>query len=136
MADSKATKVISRDLAEQEVNEWLDFKRVKSKKRESNADAIENLIDGFCDGDLVMDQETKEITLKLSFPAGNLNEFKFKPRLKLSDTHTYLKNAKSGDLDARVLAYMCALTGLNSGIVKELDTEDYGLAQSIAIFFF
>lgn len=136
MADSKAKK-LSREVAEQEVNAWLDFKKVRDRKRESSEDSIESLVYGFMDGDLVMDSESKEITLKLQFPiGGSINELKFKPRLRLNDVHSHLKNVKSSDVDGRILAYVCALTGQNSGIISNMDSEDYSIAQSLAVFFF
>lgn len=134
MADS----VMTKELAEKEVNLWFDFKRIKTRKREENGGSIESLIDGFMSGSLTIDPDTAEISLKLSFPLGsnNIEKLVFKPRLKVREAHKHLKNVSASDVDGRILAYVSALTDQNSGVVKEMDTEDYSLAQSIAIFFF
>lgn len=133
MADSK----IPKDLAEKEVNAWLDFKRVKAKKREENESSIETLIDGFECGALSLNPETKELKLKLGFPIGDSQgELVFKPRLKVGEAHKQLQGVSASNVDGRILAYVSALTNTNSGVIKDMDTEDYTIAQSIAIFFF
>lgn len=132
MAGSK----VSREIAEQEVTKWMDSKRMKSKKRESNAESVENLVDAISDGYLALDEETNVFTLKLSFPIDGVTDLKFKPRLTVAEAHKRLERVKPTDVDARIMAYICALTGQNSGVIGALDTDDYGICQSIAVFFF
>lgn len=131
-----ADRKMSRELAEKEVYQWIHSKKVKQKKIEGNADSIETLIDAFSEGNLSLNPESNVLTLKLSFPAGNINSLDFKPRLKVSETHKRLKSVKASDIDGRVLAYVSALTDQSSGIVGDLDTEDYSICQAIAVFFF
>ena len=129
-------ELVSRDLAEQDINKWLDDKRVRVRKREENQETIESLIDAACDGALSYDEEKKILKYKLSFPIGEegkITTLKFKLRISVGEMHKNLNGAKTGD--ERVLAYMCALTGQNSGIIKKMDTADYSLASGIVIFF-
>jgi hypothetical protein len=136
-ADSTAPKM-PRELAEKEVNSWLDYKRVKPSKREDNKDSIDSLIDSFMDGSLSLNPDTSEITLKLNYPvtSNNIDKLVFKPRLKVGEIHKRLANVKSTDGDARVMAYVSALTGQNTGVIADMDSGDYSIAQPIVIFFF
>lgn len=135
MADSKVPK----KLAEKEVDSWLDYKRVKPKKREENKSSVETLVDGFECGVLSLNPQTKEIDFKLDFPIGNegaIKKLTFKPRLKVGDAHAKLKGVGAGDVDGRIAAYVAALTDKNTALIREIDSEDYSFAQAIAIFFF
>lgn len=132
-ADSK----VPREMAEKEVQAWLDFKRVKSKKAEENSSSIETLIDGFQSGALVLEPETHNIKMKLEFHIGkDQKQLVFKPRLKVGEAHKKLKGVGASDVDGRILAYVAALTSMNSALIQDMDSEDYSIAQAIAIFFF
>jgi hypothetical protein len=45
------------------------------------------------------------------------------------------KQVKAGDANGILMAYVAALTGENTGIIGKMDTEDYNICQSIAVFF-
>ena len=129
---------VSRDVAQVDVEAWLDFKRVSQKKREVQTDSIDALIDAVSDGILTINDETFEITHHLIFPFEGdspLNELVYKPRLKVKQIHANLSGVKTGDTDGRLAAYVAALTSKNSQIIKNLDTEDYSVGTAIAIFF-
>ena len=78
---------------------------------------------------------------ELKFPIedkGGSTAFKtleYKPRLNMASIHLHLQGVKSADADGRVCAYVAALTSKPKELIKKLDTEDYGIAQAIAIFF-
>lgn len=135
------TKVISREQAIIEVTAWLDHKKMSDRKRESNKESIEALTDAVEDGLLVLDQgtEEKEGTFEwkqlLKFPVGEIKELNFKARMPVGTIHVNLSGTKSDDGDARILAYVAALSGQNSGIIRKLDTEDYSVSKNIAYFF-
>lgn len=126
---------VSKEVAIKDVNAWLDYKKVSQKKRESNSDQIEVLIQAIEEGNLSIDLETFEINHELLFPIGETVLFTYKPRINVGLIHRRLSGIKSGDSDGRFLAYVCTLTGLNSGIVSAVDTEDYGICFAIACFF-
>jgi len=129
---------VSKEQAQIEVTDWLDSKRVKAKKREKQKDTIETLVEAIEEGDLIFDQDTKVMTMKLAFGIGkddNIKELNFKPRANVGEVNSYLKKVKTDDADGRLLCYVYALTGQPAAVIDCLDTEDYALALSIAIFF-
>ncbi len=133
----KLSQKVSLDVAEEEINKWLDCKRVNAKKRESYEDYIETLINAIADGFLTL-SEDNALVQKLRFPLENespLSELSYKPRLKVSTIHTHLNGVKSSDADGRICAYVAALTSKPKDVIKGLDTEDYSIAQAIAAFF-
>lgn len=130
-------KKVSRDVAKKEVDKWLDYKRVSDKKRETYEDNIETLTDAIAAGDLILD-ENHSLIQKLVFPIKSeqpVNELEYKARLKVSTVHTHLNGVKSTDADGRICAYVAALTSKPKDVIKGLDTEDYSIAQAIAVFF-
>jgi hypothetical protein len=129
---------IVKEVAENEINSWLDYKKVSPGKRESYKDQIELLVDAVGEGFLTLNPETKVLTQTLSSPIGKDEAVKtldYKPRLKVSSVHNHLKGVKATDADGRILANVCALTSTNSELIKELYTEDYSISQAIALFF-
>ncbi len=126
---------VSKEIAEKEIEKWLDFKKVKAKKKEAYKDAIESLVDAVSEGSLVLNEDFS-LTHKLIFPVGNEGAFKdltYKPRIDVATIQKYANGATSGD--ARVLSTIAALSGQASTIISKMDTEDYGIASSVAIFF-
>ena len=131
---------VSRKVAELEVKKWLDYKKVKEKKRENLQDQIDVMIDAIIDGSLVLDQDFK-FTHQLSFPIENANgevtvkSLTYKPRLSVKEINAKMKGVKSNDPDARVVGYVAALTDHPRAVLTDLDTEDNSLAQAFALFF-
>lgn len=128
---------VFRDQAQKEINEWLEFKKIGDKKREDASEQIEALVNAVVEGILTI-TEDKKITHALKFPLEGellINKLEYKPRLRVADIHTHMNGIKGGDADGRVRAYITALTGQPQNVIKALDTEDYSIAQSIAIFF-
>lgn len=130
-------KMISKEQATKEVEAWLDSKCVSQRKRDKAKQAIEDLIEFFEYGILTLNHETFEITQILQLPVGDsgIKELKYKSRMPVGAAYDHLTKVKSGDGDGRVMAYVTALTGVNSGIVKAIDTEDYDACVAIAYFF-
>ena len=130
-------EVVSREVAQSEIDKWLDHKKISAKKREQQKDSIDSLVDAVVEGTLVL-KEDFTLVHTLKFPTDGESPIKtleYKPRLKMDIVHAHLQNVKSTDADGRVAAYVAALTTKSKTIVKALDTEDYSVAQSIAVFF-
>lgn len=128
---------IAKEVAEKEITDWLDFKKVSEAKRDTYKDNIETLTNAISEGLLTRSTDNQLVQV-LKFEVGEekkVNELSFKPRLMISEIHTSMKGEKSTDADARVLGYISALTGQPKGIIKKLDTEDYAVGQAIALFF-
>jgi hypothetical protein len=129
---------VSLEIAKQEIESWLEYKKISEKKREANRDTIENLVDAISEGYLVLESETKELVHTLKFPTEGdqpIKELKYAPRLNGNKLNPYMVGVKTSDTDERVRGYIAALTSTSRGLVRALDSEDLSIAQSIAIFF-
>lgn len=126
---------ISLDLATADVEKWLTFKKVNDKKREAFKVNIDAMAEAVSEGILIINEDFS-ITHKLLFAIGEevkINEFKYKARLSVNE----LQNASVGKagMDARILSAIGALSDQPKKIVSAMDTEDYNVAGSIAVFF-
>lgn len=134
-------ELITPELAAKEVESWLDYKKVKTGKRENLADQISILEENVCDGTLVLDDKTHKFTHKLQFPIENskgevtVKEIIYKPRLKVKEINAKMTGVKANDADGRVIGYVAALTEQPVAVISNLDTEDNSLAQAFAMFF-
>lgn len=126
--------VVTREVAERELNGWLEFRRVSDRRRENFEEQVETLIDAICSG-IVTITSDNEILMKLQYPSDLCKELKFKSRLTVRDLRTRLANVKASDGDARIEAYLIALTGTTQGAIGLMDTADYSLASSVVVFF-
>lgn len=129
---------VTKEQAIIEVDSWLAYKKVSESKRDSQKDSVEALVEAVSAGLLILNPETKEFTHVLKFPTEGdkpCTELVYKPRLAVASTHTHLQGVKASDADGRVLAYVAALTSKPKALIKALDTEDYSVAQSVAVFF-
>jgi len=127
--------VISKEQAEKEVNSWLDYKKVSPKKRETLKGNIAYLVEAMMEGLLVLDSETFVFEHTLKFPVGETKKLKYKPRLTIKEIQDRTQNIKiSGPLEQSI-AYISALTGQPSSIIKEMDSEDNTLADYLSFFF-
>lgn len=135
------SKPIAREVAEQEVLSWLEHKKVNDRKRQNYKENIETLIDAISVGILTLNDD-KTFVQSLNFPIGvgekgeeKITSLSYKPRLKVQTVQVCLQGIKASDADGRVCGYISALTGTDRNIIKQLDTEDYSIGESIAIFF-
>ena len=129
---------VTREIAQAEVEKWLDFKKVSTAKRESYKENVETLVTAIMEGVLVLNESTFEWEQTLKFPTSGeapITKLCYKPRLKIAAIHAQLQNVKTSDADGRICAYISALTGQIKPVIKDLDTEDYATGQSISIFF-
>lgn len=128
---------VSVEVARQEVNKWLDHKRVSVKRREELKENIDRLVDNISEGLLVLNEKF-ELVQELLFPVGEggaIKKLTYKPRLKQGEISKKIAGAKSSDVGSYVRAYASALTDQPSAIIAELDSEDYNLANQITVFF-
>jgi len=131
--------LITEEIAEKTVNKWLDHKRVNETKRDGLEDQISAMVTGVMGGVLVLDEKSFEFTVNLAFGIGEdeaIKVLKVSPRMPVKKVRSYLKGIKPGDGDGRVASYIGAMTNQVSGVIGEIDTEDYGLLSAIAVFFF
>lgn len=130
---------VDREIATKEVNDWLDKKKISPSKRESKKDSIENLILAVMDGDLTVN-EKGEFVQTLKFPGEAANSVKtltYKQRILIGDVQHHIKNNKIAitDFDGRIACYIQALTGQPFAVLASIESTDYDVMQSIAVFF-
>jgi len=131
---------VSREVAETEIEKWLDYKCIKPRTRENLELAIDMLIDGIEDGDLIL-EKNNNLILKLMLPIQNsegektVENLTFTPRINVGEVHKKLKNVDNDDAEGRLIAYVSQLTGQPTAVIEKFDTVDFKLAQAIATFF-
>lgn len=129
---------VSREVANRELESWLDFKKIFPNSREANADSIDLIEEMISEGVLSIDEETKEITHNLLFEIGEettINKLVYKARINDKMLNPYLKGVKSNDADGRLTAYIAALTSQHRGVISSMDSQDKKISMSIAVFF-
>lgn len=132
---------MSREAATEEINEWLEYKRIRGKRLEDLDDNIEVLVEAMVYGDLVKDGN--ELVQKLVEPIGGAGgaiateKLVYKPRIKQSQIMNIQNQnkIKTTDHQGLMACYVCAITGESFGIIKSMATEDWRVAQSIVLFF-
>lgn len=132
--------IVDRNTAESEITAWLDAKKVGRAKRESNKAFVDLLISAVEEGYLTRNDSTNELTLNLRFPRQGsdgvitLDKLVFKPRASASELKPF--NDRAGQsIDGRYIAIAQCLTGKDINTISNLDSEDMGVVQAIAIFF-
>lgn len=131
---------VNAETAMREIRKWLEFKKIDDDKIEEQKDNIEALAKSISAGHLILDDSFNLIyTLKwaiLDDDGGVVcDKLTFKPRLKIGELQAKTQNIKATDAFALISAYVSALTNQNSGIIKQMDSEDYKTAQAITVFF-
>lgn len=133
---------MSFEAAQEEINKWLDHKRVKASVREVQAPNIETLVSAIQYGEASLNHETMEITQPLLFPLKDkdggttvLDKLVFKPRVTVGELQEASQSVKVTDFDGKVLAYMALLSGTAVAYIRKIDSEDLKIGQAIAVFF-
>jgi len=121
-------------VAEEAVNEWLKFMRVKPRIIESKKDDVTTLIDAVCHGEANIN-DAGHIVQVLDFPVGDLKELVYDKRIKLEDVGRASKGAGGNDASSLTAAYISAATGVPSGVIKKIDNSDLQLSSLIMGFF-
>jgi hypothetical protein len=129
---------VSKEQAFKEVNNWLDFKKVSESKRLKAKANIKRIAEGFMDGLLEMDPESRVITQNLKFPFPNemeLNKLRFKPTLEVQEIQKRLVGVSAKDGYGRAFAHIAAATGEDKTVIAKMNYEDYSLSGDLVIFF-
>ena len=131
---------VSKEVATQDIEKWLEYRKVKDKKIQESLSQQEELIAAIEDGSMVVDSDFN-LVFKLAFPIKNpqgevtVSELKFKPRIFVHELNAKLKGVSASSPDERILAYAAALTGQTNALISKLDTEDYRIVSSIVMYF-
>lgn len=128
---------ITREVATNEINGWLDKKKVYDATRETNRESIEILIEAMTKGDLSLNDKG-EFTHKLLFPDalnGAATEFKYKARLNDDMVRSHKQGIKANDFEGMWAAYGAALTAQPKKLINLLDSADKKIFNAIVVFF-
>lgn len=123
------------DLAVDEINTWLDHKRVPAERRKGLKDNIERLAQFIVDGIVSLDPKTFVFTQKLLFPISEVQTLTYKPRLTQMEISKRTQGLKPTDGGGYVRAYISALTAKPADLIGALDIEDYSFGQALSVFF-
>lgn len=130
-------EALSADVASQEIEKWLDQKRISPAKRILYVHCVHRMVSAMCEGRLVL-REDMVLEQTLLFPVGDKQEvkkFEFKPRVTVGELADALRGVEINDSIGRACAAVAAVTGQLKGIVAKMDPEDYSLSDSIIVFF-
>lgn len=131
--------LVAPELAVQEVNRWLDYKRVKPTKRMVNAEYIQELVQGICYGDVTINANN-HIIHKLNFPildkggAILFDKLEYVPNLTAQKVNECVSAAGNSQI-SMTIAYGAALSGKAVAIIGLLDTTDLAILASVGVFF-
>lgn len=128
---------VTREVAEADIQKWVEAKRFSKKKLDTAKENLEVLIDAVEEGILIVNEDFSFVQ-KLKFPFGQeikIDALAYKFRIPAGEVLSQLKGVKASDGDTRILAYGAALTGKPKEVLSKMDTEDYALMQNIALFF-
>ena len=141
VAENQLQEKMTIERATQEINEWLDYKKISPKKRETHKDSIETLVDALQCGTIVI-KEDKTIVHKLLFPITvgpneevTTSEITYQPRIRVEALNLRLKGISSNDVNGRLMGYVYAITKQPTNSLNGIDTEDLSIATAIATFF-
>jgi hypothetical protein len=131
---------VSEEVAEKDVQRWLDTKKFSEEKRTNMEASIKEMIGYVKEGNLVISDEGK-ITQKLNFEIGEeekVYELEYQNRISVDDIHKRMTGSqvKAGDVDGRIRVYVAALTRKPYALIGKLDSTDWSVASTIASFFF
>ncbi len=130
---------VSIEIAEKDVNSWLNYKKLSDAKKEDKKDAIKKLVALIADGKLTLDPETFILKQELCWEVGEtlkVGKLEYKPRINVGELQMNLRGVDvMEDMTGYMVAYGAALTGQPKNIIKLLDTEDFTVVQTIAGFF-
>jgi len=128
---------LAPEVAIQEIEKWLDHKKVSANKRESNEEAIKTLAEEISSGNMIL-TDSFNLEYKLKSPIKSeqpTTQLVFKPRLTIGTVYNHLQGVKPTDADGRLFAYAAALTTNPKDLIKNLEIDDWNIVQAVVVFF-
>lgn len=131
---------VAEEVAEKEIERWLDARLTSDKKKNDMADSIRELVSAVVEGNLIVN-ENGTLTQKLIIPFGEesvVKEVNYKLRISAGDIQKRMtfNKIKQGDIDGRLMVHVCAATNLSFEQVGKMDSADYTIASTIGNFFY
>lgn len=134
----KSEFLVSREVATNEVNDWLKQKGVSEKKIQSRSADIDELIDAVCVGKMSFSGE--KVALNLSQPlgtAGTITTLQLEKRIPYGVIVKHTKGVDASDAHGLITAYIAAVSNMPSAVIATLDSGggDLDLLRSYVVFF-
>ena len=92
-------------------------------------------------GNLILNEETKELIMKLKEPVAKADgtilyeDLKFKHRYRVSELNAAMKGVNQRDHTAQMGAMVATLTGKSRTLIEQMFNKDYKLAIAIGVNF-
>lgn len=136
-------KLVSKEIAEQELSTWLSLRGTSPRKldecKKSGPDGELSWFDETVElieyGTISFSNEGKTLVQSLDVPTADARSLEYKQRLTQEEFLEKAKGVAKGDTSGINIAYICALTGSASNLIRRLDWEDLKTARHIASFF-
>lgn len=129
---------IAFEIAKQEVDKWLsEIDYTIDPEDQSEVSSLKTITNAICDGVLILNDDCS-FTQNLKQPIGKeiiINSFKYKTRLTTGEIQEGVSGTKGSDVDGRFIGFISKLTSQPKAIVKAMDSRDYKIGMSIAVFF-
>jgi len=133
---------ITREVADQEVREWIESKGFRASKveKEDFQESIDLLIDSVMDGLLVINDDNS-LTYNLQYPIqdedGNdvLKSMTFNKRLTVGFFTNKMKTSKAKTQEEKTILMISELTGEPAGLIQKVQMADFTELGVIATFF-
>lgn len=137
--DTATKTVVAREAATEEVNAWLNHKRMPQWRRDQKADAIESLINCVMDGSVTIDKDKNfELTQHLIWEVGEeakISKLVWKAVSIVARLKSHMKGVESADFTGNCIAQCCAQTGQPKAVIENLNDQDLANLKAIAVFF-
>ena len=131
--------LVTKEIADKEVNAWLEWKRVPEAYIKGSQMYVNGISIAIQEGSFIIDPDTKEITHKLKWPIGSgefeIKELKYKARLGVSVISQNIAGIPITNLTDRTLGIIAALCGRPRTEIAPMDSEDFRAASDVAAFF-
>jgi len=123
------------ETASQEIENWLNSKKIPQKRQQKQAVSVEALTDLIQEGTLIVNEDFT-LTLKLNFPENiKMNELVFKHRISEFELAPNRKLVNSNDPQSGLVATAATLTNQLPTLIQKLDSIDLENVNHIAVFF-
>ncbi len=129
---------VTQEVAQSEINNWLDKRRVFQSQKEQNKASIDLLADAIVEGCLTYDPPSGKLTQKFLFPLGDggvTKEIVWGLRLNQRMQNPHMKGVDIQDIEGRFAAMTAALTDSSKSLYMEMDAADSRIAKAILVFF-
>lgn len=130
--------VISKDIAESEVKQWLTAIGTSEDQIQDLKTNVQILVDAVAAGSLVLDIENQTAIQKLRVVFGKeekISQLNFKANLTIGEIESFKKSI-SHDVDNRnISAAICASSGNPYSVTQQMNAKDYNLSAALVLFF-